>query len=96
MVRLYNGTVSAGFYFYELAYKRIHAVGFGKENRAQRAPALRWMMNNVYVKTDEAGNIKPTERIDGAVALIMALDRTLKNEGSGSGKVYDGRDLLIL
>lgn len=62
---------------------------------------LRWMMDNVYVKIDEAGNIKPdksksTEKIDGAVALIMALDRTLKNEGSGSGKIYDGRDLLLL
>jgi len=62
---------------------------------------LRWMTDNVYVKTDESGNIRPdkaksTEKIDGAVALIMALDRTLKNEGGGSGKVYDGRDLLIL
>lgn len=64
-------------------------------------PPLRWMMDNVFVKTDEAGNIKPdksksTERIDGAVALIMALDRALKNEGGGSGKLYDGRDLLVL
>jgi len=36
-------------------------------------PVLRWMMDNIYVKTDSAGNIKPdkeksTERIDGAVA----------------------------
>ena len=41
-------------------------------------PVLRWMMDNIYVKTDPAGNIKPdkeksTEKIDGAVALIMAL-----------------------
>ena len=39
-------------------------------------PVLRWMMDNIYVKTDTAGNIKPdkkiiTEKIDGAVALIM-------------------------
>lgn len=63
-------------------------------------PVLRWMMDNVYVKTDEAGNIKmdkakSTERIDGAVALVMALDRALKN-GAGTGSVYDGRDLLII
>lgn len=36
---------------------------------------LRWMMDNIYVKTDPAGNIKTdkeksTERIDGAVALL--------------------------
>jgi len=62
---------------------------------------LRWMMDNVYVKMDEAGNIKPdksksTERIDGAVALIMALDRALKSTNAASDNVYDGRDLLII
>jgi phage terminase large subunit-like protein len=45
------------------------------------------------------GNIKPdkeksTERIDGAVALIMALDRAIRNENNGS--IYDRRGLLIL
>jgi phage terminase large subunit-like protein len=61
---------------------------------------LRWMMDNVYVKTDPAGNIKmdkekSTERIDGAVALVMALDRALRNEGKAQS-VYDNRDLLYL
>ena len=63
-------------------------------------PVLRWMMDNIYVKTDPAGNIKPdkqksTERIDGAVALIMALDRAIRNRGSG-GSVYDSRGILVL
>ena len=62
-------------------------------------PVLRWMMDNIYVKTDPAGNIKPdkeksTERIDGVVALIMALDRSIRNENKGS--VYDERGLLVL
>jgi phage terminase large subunit-like protein len=62
-------------------------------------PVLRWMMDNIYIKTDPAGNIKPdkeksTERIDGAVALIMALDRAIRNENNGS--IYDRRGLLIL
>ena len=44
-------------------------------------------MDNIHVRTDPAGNIKPdkeksTEKIDGAVALIMALDRAIRNEGS--------------
>jgi phage terminase large subunit-like protein len=63
-------------------------------------PVLRWMMDNVYVKTDPAGNIKmdkekSTERIDGAVALVMALDRALRNGGK-VGSVYDERGFLIL
>jgi len=62
-------------------------------------PVLRWMMDNIFVKTDPAGNIKPdkeksTERIDGAVALIMALDRAIRNENRES--VYDGRGILVL
>ncbi len=63
-------------------------------------PVLRWMMDNIYVKTDPAGNIKPdkeksTERIDSAAALIMALDRALRHQ-DGGGSVYDKRGLLIL
>ncbi|NTW70667.1 MAG: terminase large subunit [Eubacteriaceae bacterium] len=62
-------------------------------------PALRWMMDNIFVKTDPAGNIKPdkeksTERIDGAVATIMALDRSIRNENRES--VYEGRGILII
>jgi len=46
-------------------------------------PTLRWMMDNISIRTDPAGNIKPdkeksTERIDGAVATIMALDRAIR------------------
>ena len=63
-------------------------------------PVLRWMMDNIFVKTDPAGNIKPdkeksTEKIDGAVALIMALDRAIRNKDD-EGSVYDNRGILIL
>ena len=41
-------------------------------------PVLAWMASNVAVQSDHQGNIKPskaksTERIDGIVALVMAL-----------------------
>ena len=56
-------------------------------------------MDNAFVRTDPAGNIKldkekSTEKIDGAVALVMALDRAMKNLGGGS--IYDVRDMLTL
>ena len=56
---------------------------------------LRWMMDNVYVRQDPAGNIKmdkekSTEKIDAAVATVMALDRAIRNQGS-DGSVYDDR-----
>jgi hypothetical protein len=58
-------------------------------------PVLRWMMDNIFIKTDPAGNIKPdkeksAEKIGGAVATIMALDRAIRNKGI-SGSVYDNR-----
>ena len=63
-----------------------------------RYPVLRWMMNNIFVRTDPAGNIKPdkeksTEKIDGAAATIMGLDRAIRNEDS-TGSVYDERGIL--
>lgn len=63
-------------------------------------PVLRWMMDNIFVRTDPAGNIKPdkeksTEKIDGAVATVMALDRAIRNEGNNGGSVYDDRGILV-
>lgn len=63
-------------------------------------PVLKWMAQNVVMRQDPAGNIKPdkeksTEKIDGIVALIMALDRCIRHEGDGAS-VYDERGLFVL
>ena len=62
---------------------------------------LRWMMDNIYIRTDPAGNIKAdkeksTEKIDGAVATIMALDRAIRCGNDKSASVYDSRGLLFI
>jgi phage terminase large subunit-like protein len=64
-------------------------------------PVLRWMMDNIFIKSDPAGNIKPdkeksTEKIDGVVATIMALDRAIRCGNDTSESVYDKRGLLVL
>ena len=64
-------------------------------------PVLRWMMDNIFIRTDPAGNIKAdkeksTEKIDGAVAAIMGLDRAIRCGNMSSESVYDTRGLLIL
>lgn len=61
-------------------------------------PVLTWMANNLVVRTDPAGNIKPDkeksiERIDGMVALVMALDRALRHEPP-KRSVYETRGLV--
>ena len=63
-------------------------------------PVLRWMMDNIYICTDPAGNIKAdkeksTEKIDGAIATIMGLDRAIRCGNEVKESVYDTRGLLV-
>ncbi|ETI84163.1 MAG: Prophage LambdaSa04, terminase, large subunit [Streptococcus anginosus DORA_7] len=62
-------------------------------------PVLKWMGQNVVMRQDPAGNIKPdkeksVEKIDGIVALIMGLDRCIRHQ-TDEGSVYDERGILI-
>lgn len=65
-------------------------------------PVLRWMMDNIYIRQDPAGNIKcdkakSTEKIDGAIATIMALDRAIRCGVLPQPRsIYDERGLLVL
>lgn len=62
---------------------------------------LMWNFDNLVVETDAAGNVKPskrkaTEKIDGCVALIMALSRALIHNGDFGVSVYDSRGLIFV
>ena len=57
-------------------------------------------VDNIFIRTDPAGNIKAdkaksTEKIDGAIACIMALDRAIRCGNDTSESVYDTRGLLV-
>jgi phage terminase large subunit-like protein len=59
---------------------------------------LRWMANNVAVKQDASDNFKCDKaasqgRIDGIVALVMALDRAMRHEAP-KRSVYEDRGLF--
>ncbi len=64
-------------------------------------PVLRWMMDNIFIRGDPAGNIiadkgRPTEKIDGAAAMIMGLARAI-HCGNDSGESFcDDRGILFL
>jgi hypothetical protein len=58
--------------------KRLEQLVIGGQLAHGGNPVLRWMANNVSLETDAADNWKPSkkrsrERIDGIVALIVAL-----------------------
>jgi len=61
-------------------------------------PILAWMADNVAVKQDPAGNLKPDKaasegKIDGIVALVMALDRAMRRE-KPRRSVYEDRGVF--
>lgn len=63
-------------FYQRLLARKVHHGGNG---------VLRWMADNLVVKQDAAGNLKPDKgssqgKIDGIVALVMALDRAMRHE----------------
>jgi len=83
-----------GFASMSAPTKELMALVLSQKIHHGGNPVLRWMADNMVVKQDPAGNIKPdksksTEKIDGMVALIMALDRAIRHKKGGS--VYDER-----
>src|SRR4029453_1121262 len=59
--------------------KALEKAVLGRQLRHDANPILRWNVSNVSVEVDAAGNLKPskrlsTQRIDGVVALILAID----------------------
>jgi phage terminase large subunit-like protein len=79
--------------------KELESLMLSGKLRHGGNPVLRWMAGNVTVETDAAGNLKPskkksTEKIDGIVALIMALGRAMVRPELDS--VYDGQGVDLL
>ncbi len=78
--------------------KELGRLITGKELQHGDNPVLSWMASNMTVKQDAAGNLKPdkeksTEKIDGIVALIMAIGRaTLSKDDNTS--IYEQRGIL--
>jgi phage terminase large subunit-like protein len=78
-----------GFASMSAPTKELDKLILGRQIRHGGHPVLRWMAGNVAVEQDAAGNLKPskkksTERIDGIVALVMAIDRATRNADTTS------------
>ena len=62
------------------AAKQFERLVLGRQIAHGGNPVLAWMASNVAIRQDPAGNIKPDkaksrDRIDGIVALVMAVGR---------------------
>ncbi len=79
--------------------KQLEALVLQKRLHHNGDPVLSWMMSNVVAHMDAKDNIyprkeRPENKIDGVVALIMALGRALADDSNGGASVYDERGLL--
>ena len=88
-----------GFVSMSAPSKQLEALILGKEIIHDNNPVLKWMIANTVMEEDAAGNIKPSkkkssEKIDGTVALVMALGSYMTEGGYNS--IYDDRGLLML
>ncbi len=80
--------------------KEIYKLVFEQKIAHGGHPVLRWNFDNIFIRQDPAGNIKAdkeksTEKIDGAIATIMALDRAIRGGLDDGSSVYDKRGLIV-
>jgi phage terminase large subunit-like protein len=79
--------------------KTLEALVLQGKFRHDGDPVLTWMASNVVAHLDAKDNIyprkeRPENKIDGIVALIMALARAMM--GGGDSSVYEERGQLVL
>lgn len=89
-----------GFASMSPAAKALEAMVIGGKLRVKPNPVLRWNVSNCMVDTDPAGNIKPTKqhstgRIDGAVAVCMAIGLAANSPSKGTS-IYETRGAIVL
>lgn len=89
-----------GFYTMSPAAKEFEKLVSNGTIEHNGNPVLDWMFGNVCVETDASGNIKPskklaTEKIDGIVALLLALARVIA-KAEPKQSVYQHRGVKTL
>jgi phage terminase large subunit-like protein len=90
--------IGQGFISMSPPMKELGRLIASKQLAHGNNPVLNWMADNLVAREDAAGNIKPDkeksrEKIDGCVALIMAIDRATRGE---AGSVYEDRGIIVL
>jgi phage terminase large subunit-like protein len=89
-----------GFASMSAPTKELEKMVLAKEIAHGGNPVLSWMMSNISIREDPAGNKKPdkeksTEHIDGVVALIMAIGRAMLNKGPEKSAYEDDCAMVL-
>lgn len=89
--------ITQGFKALNAPSKELEKLVAEKKIRHNGHPVLRWMAKNVAISQNADGEIRPnkkksTEKIDGILALVMALDRV--SRAAAETSIYDDRGIL--
>ena len=92
--------VGQGYKTLSPSTKEFEKLILSKKIRHDGNPVLRWMMNNIVITQDPAGNVKPdksksSEKIDGVISSIMALSEAMENKNKG-GSTYDNKEIFFV
>ena len=92
--------VGQGYKTMSPATKEFETLILGGNIRHGGNPVLRWMMSNIVLTFDSAGNVKPdkgksNEKIDGVVACVMAISEAMQNKNGGNS-AYDGKEIFFI
>lgn len=84
--------IRQGFGSLSAPSKATEALIMSRRIRHNGNPAMKWMFSNVCMKRDAAGNMKPDKsksasKIDGVVAMIMAIDRAVVRQDGSAGTI---------
>ncbi|MET0154756.1 MAG: terminase TerL endonuclease subunit [Rickettsiales bacterium] len=81
--------------------KQLEALVLSGKFRHNGCPVMTWMVSNVVAHVDKKENIwpnkdRPENKIDGVVALLIALARALYGDGAPDPSVYETRGIRTL
>ncbi len=90
-----------GFASMSAPTKELEILVLKKQLNHGNNPVLRWMMSNVAIVKDAAGNMKidkarSSEKVDGMVALAMALGRAIVHKNENKKSIYETRGIRSL
>ncbi len=93
--------VRQGYLSLSAPTKQLIKMVLGQELAHGANPVLDWMVDNLIVSEDPAGNIKPDkakakEKIDGVSALVVAISRMLASPDALGGSTYERNPILVL
>lgn len=91
-------SITQGYALLSAPTKKIEQLVLARRFEHGGNPVLRWMADNVAIRQDSDGNIRPdkeksTERIDGVLAIINGMARLIATTNKKS--VYAERGILL-